>query len=99
MLVYGIRCSIHDVDSQLITAAGAEYNEKHGLLLFPAYSKPGYFESNRTNLNSRFIETIQRVLESKDKAYVIDLEQPYISEAEDAVVKAARGVTDWFYLP
>jgi glycerol kinase len=99
MLVYGIRCNLSDVDSQLVAAAGAEYNEKHGLLLFPAYAKPGYFENNRTNLNRRFIETIQRVLEAKDKAHVIDLEQPYISEEEDAIVKAVRGVTNWYYLP
>jgi len=99
MLVYGISCNIHDVDSGLVTAAGATYNTQHSILVFPPYSKPGYFENNRTNLNSRFIMTIQRVIESKDKAHVIDLEHPYISEEESAVVAAVGGVTNWYYLP
>jgi len=99
MLAYGISCKIHDIDSGLVAAAGAEYNAHHSILMFPTYSKAGYFESNRTNLNSRFIKTIQRVIESKDKAHVIDLEHPYISEEESAIVTAVGGVTNWYYLP
>ena len=103
MLVYGIRCSLPDlVDLPKTTVA--DYYVDYGLLVFPEYSKATFLRNYTSQMNERFYANVKRLIETPNRIYEADLEHPYISEEQDAVVKLLQetypGVAPtWYNVP
>jgi len=102
MLVYGIRCSPSDLFG-IRVQANADYYTDYSLLVFPGYTKPLCLDSHGA-LTSEFWSTMRRVIEQPKQVRVMDFEQPYITEAEAAVVSSLQvsypGLQpDWYYVP
>jgi len=103
MLVYGIRCGLADLIG-LPENTLADYYMDYGLLVFPDYSKATCIQNYGDQLNQNFFDNLKRVVEGADKVYEIDLEQPYITEKEDVVVKRIQETTPgvlpcWYHVP
>jgi len=90
MYVYGIPCDEEH--------AGATYLPKYGLLIFPTYTLPTCIQNHTTgSLNPRFLKQFQDIMKNKGPLRV-DLEDPYITEEEYALVKKL-GPCSWYYIP
>lgn len=103
MLVYGIRCGLPDL-VDLPKGTNADYYMDYGLLVFPEYSKATFLRNYTAQLNERFLEKMKRLLETPNRVYEADLEHPYISEEQDAVVKLLQeahpgSIPTWYHVP
>ena len=104
MLVYGIRCSPHDLfnfSGPLQT--NADYYTDYSLLVFPGYTK-GLCLHSHGSLTPEFWDSTRRVIEKPQRVRVMDFEQPYLTEHESAVVAALQESyptvqPDWYYVP
>jgi hypothetical protein len=97
MLVYGIRCSASDLFS-LPCNAEADYYSDYGILVFPSYSRPTVIKAHGT-LTPLFWNAAKSILERPTAVQDVDLEQPYITDAEAAIVNALNGKTYWYHVP
>jgi hypothetical protein len=89
MYVYGIPCDAEH--------AGAAYLSAYGLLIFPAYTQPTCVQNHTMEaLNPRFLKQFQAIVDHKGPLRV-DLEDPYITEEEYALVKKL-GACSWYYV-
>lgn len=89
MYVYGIPCDGEH--------AGASYLPSYGLLIFPAYTLPTCLQNHTMeSLNPRFLKRFQEIMEHEGPLRV-DLEDPYITEEEYALVKKL-GPCSWYYV-
>jgi len=103
MFVYGVRCNRNDL-ATLPAGTNGDYYIEYGLLIFPEYSRPSSIRNNNDTLTARFLKDMSRMVCNPQSIYEVDLEQPWISEAEDAAVKALQSVTPgtlpaWYYVP
>lgn len=103
MLVYGIRCAPLDLTLGLPDTARADYYMDYGLLVFPAYTRPTCLNANGY-LTPRFWAQVAAITRSRLCMQEVDLEHPYISVGEDAVVKALRErypslQLAWYHVP
>ena len=97
MFVYGFKCNPSDLHA-LPRGTIADYYMEYGLLVFPAYSKPTTLQANG-RLTPEFWDTVSRTL-SATKPVAFQLEHPFITEAEDAAVKAIpTAYLDWYHVP
>ncbi len=97
MFVYGFKCNPSDLHA-LPRGTIADYYVEYGLLVFPAYSKPTTLQANG-RLTPEFWDTVSRVL-AATKPVAFQLEHPFITEAEDAAVKAIpTAELDWYHVP
>lgn len=102
MLVYGIRCAPIDL-AGLPEGATADYYMDYGLLVFSEYTRPTCIKSHG-HLTPRFWNEVQRTIGSPEKPHEVDLEEPYITEDEDAVIKVLNEAYPgtgpaWYYVP
>ena len=103
MLVYGIRCSASELLSLPSEVPATEYHVEHGILVFPSYTKPTVISTNGSStFSEQFIEELRAIV--RGRAWVFQREHPYITEGENAVVRALKDAnplitTDWFYIP
>ena len=100
MFVYGIRCSPTDLQV-LPPNAQADFYMDYGLLIFPAYTRPSTVDANG-NLGPEFWREVDRM--SQNKVFEVNIEHPYISDEEYAVVAALREYyptleTVWYHVP
>lgn len=98
MFVYGIRCAPNDLNG-LPSDATADYYLDYGLLVFPAYTRPTCIKGR---LDAEFWNRVRRV--ASNRVHAVELEHPYISEAEHDVVLALKDAyplldCDWYYIP
>lgn len=102
MLVYGVRCAPIDIPG-LPDGATADYYMDYGLLVFSGYTRPTCIQSHG-RLTPHFWNEVQRTVGAPEKPHEVDLEQPYITEGEDAVIQALResypsASPAWYYVP
>jgi hypothetical protein len=103
MLIYGIRC-----DKKVLTALPhdtvADYYMNYGMLVFPSYSRPTVLDA-KGRLTPLFWETMRLIIQNPTQVYAMDLEQPFITDAEAAIVKiiqasgSATEQPDWYHVP
>jgi hypothetical protein len=98
MFVYGIRCAPSDL-SNLPSDATADYYLDYGLLVFPAYTRPTCIQGR---LGPELWDRVRRV--ASNRVHAVELEHPYISDAEHDVVLALKDAyplldCDWYYIP
>jgi hypothetical protein len=103
MLVYGVRCAPNDLIN-LPSDAQADYYLDYGLLVFPSYTRPTVLRSHGNKIQPAFWRRVARLLEEPLKPYEADLEQPFITDGEAAVVDALREAyptiqSNWYYVP
>ena len=97
MFVYGFKCNPSDLHA-LPRGTIADYYMEYGLLVFPAYSKPTTLQANG-RLTPEFWDQVSRTL-AATKPIAVQLEHPFITEAEDAAVKAIPTADlDWYHVP
>jgi len=102
MYVYGIRCAPADL-GDLPSDALADYYLDYGLLVFPAYTRPVCLNSNG-KLTQEFWDSVNRLITYPNRVHAVSLEQPFLTDAESAVVKALqerypRIESDWYHVP
>jgi len=104
MLVYGVRCAPLDL-SYLKDAAGAnaDYYLDYGLLVFNDYTTATTIKSHG-RVTPAFWERAGRILANPTRVQQVDLEHPYISDEQDAVVKTLRAAfprlePGWYHVP
>ena len=96
MYVYGIPCDSAYAGSSDAEQAGATYLSTYGLLIFPTYTQPTCAQNHTMgSLNPRFLDQFQAIVDNK--ILRVDLEDPYISEEEYALVKKI-GICSWYYV-
>lgn len=98
MFVYGIRCAPADL-TELPSDATADYYLDYGLLVFPTYTRPTYIHGK---LTPEFWDRVRRV--ALNRVHSVELEHPYITDEENEVVRAMKGLyplsgPDWYYIP
>ena len=103
MLVYGVRCAPNDL-LNLPADAEADYYLDYGLLVFPSYTKGTVLRSHSSTLQPSFWRRVARLIENPLKPYEEELEQPFITDGEAAVVAALRESyptlqSNWYYVP
>lgn len=103
MFVYGIRCAPLDISVGLPDTAHADYYLDYSLLVFPTYTRTSCFNSHG-HLTDRFWKQVAPVIERNVSVREVDLESPYITEGEDAVIKALQDrypslKPAWYYVP
>jgi len=102
MLVYGIQCtqeSATQLPKDLVTA---DYYTDYGLLVFPAYTRPTAIVSQGPRLTPEFWHTVRLIVQDPTRVYAMDLEQPYVSDAEAETIKhlqSRRIQPDWYHVP
>lgn len=87
----------------LPTDAQADYYLDYGILVFPQYTRPTTYNAGG-RVTPAFWERVKTAIQHPRHAHVADLEHPYITSEEYAVVKALQETyprlqTDWFYVP
>lgn len=101
MLVYGIRCD-KTVLSQLPKDTVADYYTNYGMLVFPSYSRPTVLDA-QGHLTPTFWDTTRLILQNPSQVYAMDLEQPFVSDAESAAIKIIQStcpaLPDWYHVP
>ena len=101
MLVYGIRCD-KNVLSQLPKDTVADYYTNYGMLVFPAYSRPTVLDA-QGHLSPTFWHSTRLVLQNPSQVFAMDLEQPFVSDAESAAIKIIQTTNselpDWYHVP
>jgi hypothetical protein len=101
MLVYGIRCD-KNVLAQLPKDTVADYYTDYGMLVFPSYSKATVLDA-QGHLSSAFWDTTRLILQNPSQVYAMDLEQPFVSDAESAAIKIIQStqtaMPDWYHVP
>lgn len=105
MYVYGIRCAPNDLLG-LPADAEADYYMDYGLLVFPAYTRPTGLRANRHGgLTTDFWQRARLLLQFSNKTHCAsEMEHPWISEGESAVVKGLQEFypelqANWYYVP
>jgi hypothetical protein len=103
MFVYGIRCSPLDLNLGLPDSAHADYYMDYGLLDFPEYTRATCLNSHGY-ITPRFWQQVAPILSNKLCIREIDLEHPYVSEGEDAVIQTLRErypsiKPAWYHVP
>ena len=105
MLIYGIPC-----DKKVLTALPkdtvADYYMNYGMLVFPGYSRPTVLDA-KGHITPLFWETVRLIIQNPSRVFTMDLEQPYITDAEAAAVKIIqdfdssreKAQPDWYHVP
>jgi hypothetical protein len=101
MYVYGIHCDARDI-AYLPHVANAEYHMDYQILVFPQYSRATCVTSRGKSLTPYFWEQVRTIVQNK--VVPVSREDPYITEAEEEMVKAVRELhpyseLSWFYVP
>jgi hypothetical protein len=101
MFVYGVRCAPSDLLG-LATDASVDYYMDHGLLVFPAYTRATCLKGSLSS--EHFLSVFRQIAETPQRAHIIDVEQPYISDSEAKVLRSLREAKpllepEWFYIP
>jgi hypothetical protein len=103
MFVYGIVCApAHLTDLPADTVA--DYYTEHTLLVFPSYTRPAVLCSSGTQLSPYFLQNAKRLIENAHARCEMELEQPFITEEEDAAVRVIQGLIPgslptWYNIP
>ena len=72
--------------------AGMTYLEKYGLHIYPGYTRTTCIQNHtKETLSPHFLNMVQRIIESRKTAVLVDLEQPYLEPEESAGA--------WYYVP
>jgi hypothetical protein len=106
MFVYGVRCEPADVAALANRGCPviADYYMDHGILVFPAYTKPTFLAAkSRRQMNPEFWDRLATVAGNKSHEMDI-LEHPYLSEEEAEALAMIQGeqpsaVTSWYFVP
>ena len=103
MFVYGIRCNSAIVVT-LPNTTDADYYMEHELLVFPSYSRPSCVRNHGPMLTKHFLADLKRIVERPDTVHELDLEEPFLEEEEDALVRRVRSVLPgsapaWYHIP
>lgn len=103
MLVYGIRCNSATVVS-LPNTTNADYYMEHELLVFPSYNRSTCIRNYGSTLTQRFLADFKRIAETPDTVHSMELEDPYITEEESALIQTVQASlpsarAGWYYLP
>ncbi len=101
MYVYGIHCNARDL-AYLPYVAEAEYHMDYQILVFPQYTKATFLTCRGLSPTSHFWNQVRIV--AQNKTVPVSLEDPYITEDEEEMVKAIQEVhpysdLSWFYVP
>ena len=72
--------------------------------MFTAHTLPAAVRNHGPVLTEKFINKMKRMVETPRAVYEVEIEHPYISEEDDAAVKALQAVTPgalpaWYYIP
>jgi len=71
---------------------GTTYVEKYGLHIYPGYTRATCVQNyTKEGLSQHFLSIFKLIVESKDSAVLVDLEQPYLESHETA--------GEWYYVP
>lgn len=102
MLIYGIRCD-KTILTDLPKETVADYYTNYGLLVFPSYSRPTTLDA-QGRLTPLFWETVRLIIQNPSRVYMMNMEQPFLSDAESAAVKIIQKVNkdampDWYHVP
>lgn len=99
MFVYGIRCD----PATVVTLPGftnADYYIEYELLVLPAYNRPTCIRNYGNVLTQRFINDFKRIAEAPNAIHWMDLEEPFLTEEEAALVRSVPAArAGWYYLP
>ncbi len=99
MFVYGVRCAPDDLIG-LPDGAVADYYLDYGLLVFPEYTQSSTLHAHgRTT--PHFWNAVAKMVSGR--VHVVDREQPWITDGEDAVVQCLRErypalQPEWYYV-
>ena len=109
MFVYGIQCPVNVIASLPPGIVDADYYMEYGILVFREYSKPSFLQNYRASsgalaTNTTFNTLCKSISENKTVVAKLELEHPYITEAQDTTVwkiKDQMPSTDlaWFHVP
>jgi hypothetical protein len=97
MLVYGIRCASASLAT--LPAVVADYYTDYELLVFPAYSRPTFLMNHGGTLSPRFLNAAKRLVEQPFTVQQFDDEDPFVTDEEDAVIKALGTSPAWYHVP
>ena len=103
MFVYGISCNSATVVT-LPNTTNADYYMEHELLVFPTYNRPTGIRNYGVTLTQRFLDDFKRLAEKPDALHSMEMEDPYITEEESALIQVVQAVlptarAGWYYLP
>jgi hypothetical protein len=106
MFVYGVRCEPADVAALANRGCSviADYYMDHGILVFPAYTKPTCLAAkSRRQMTPEFWNRLATVAGSKSREMDI-LEHPYLSDEEAVALTNLQetkpeAISTWYFLP
>jgi hypothetical protein len=102
MFVYGVRCAPADL-VDLPADAEADYYMDFGLLVFPTYTRATCIHSHG-RLSPAFWDRVKSFVEDPTRPRSVDLEHPWITGGEDAVIRALQEYypgldAGWYHVP